>query len=416
LPTCPHAEVAHTEPLIKLDRQDHGFVSIVQTSFDRLLAGMVAAGQGLEAICLFLGLTPGIVFDNVVRLGLRSPSDRPYRRPGPRGWSVLDTTRLIVWRLAGVHPETIGLRLGRSAAAVRAKARRLGVPAPPRSALHRLDPASLADPEPDVFRALAAADGASCASTPAELCGRAAGPMILRGGTGQPACVPAASSAAAAPLAPAARLVPERAATARSIAARGCGRRLERSPGQRELALPQVVRTAPRAATTAVASAPAKPAAVAPTEPKVPNSEAEVDFDNLRWVGHVKEPLKNRVVVWVLGMLKLGGLHWTCIPDRIAKTRSAAASLMTRADVPCDRDRSKFSETFNEAAARATLRASGYIVERDSSSGSYFWKLKTDYGVRHNRQYRRKLGFAEKYSSQEITLITARDLALRGAA
>jgi hypothetical protein len=38
---------------------------------------------------------------------------------------VLDTVRLIAWRIAGVHPEVIGLRLGRSANAVRAKARRL---------------------------------------------------------------------------------------------------------------------------------------------------------------------------------------------------------------------------------------------------------------------------------------------------
>ena len=111
--------------------------------FDRVLTGMVAAGQGIEALCRYLGLSRAALDHNLIRLGLRTPHDRPLRRPGPKGWSVLDTMRVIFWRSIGIHPETIGLRLGRSATAVRAKSRRLGVPTPDPEILHRVDPADL---------------------------------------------------------------------------------------------------------------------------------------------------------------------------------------------------------------------------------------------------------------------------------
>ena len=65
---CIPVAVEHDKPAIKHDRTDHGFAGAVRTSFDRLLAGMVAAGQGLEAICLYLGLTQATVLANVVRL------------------------------------------------------------------------------------------------------------------------------------------------------------------------------------------------------------------------------------------------------------------------------------------------------------------------------------------------------------
>ena len=90
--------------------------------FDRVLAGMAAAGHGIEAICLYLGLTRTVLLEHVVRLGLATPHDRPLRKSGPRGWSVLETMCLIAWRVLGVHPETICARLGRSVNAVRAKA------------------------------------------------------------------------------------------------------------------------------------------------------------------------------------------------------------------------------------------------------------------------------------------------------
>ena len=69
--------------------------------FDAVLAGMVAAGQGIEAICLYLDLSRAALDDHLVRLGLRTPHDRPRRKLGPRGWSEIDTRRLIAWRVCG---------------------------------------------------------------------------------------------------------------------------------------------------------------------------------------------------------------------------------------------------------------------------------------------------------------------------
>src|SRR5208337_1216427 len=372
---------------------------------------MVAAGQGLEAICLYLGLTQAAVFANVVRLGLKSPSDRPYRRPGPRGWSVLDTTRLIVWRLAGVHPETIGLRLGRSANAVRAKARRLGIPAPPRSSLRRLDPQSLADPEPGVFRALAdAADGLSGRDA-ADLCGRAAGPVSIRGGAGWPSRDPASASISPLPQPVPAVQAEGTAPSARQFRAHGRALGLERPPGQRELALLHVVGSAPR-----VSEAPDAVAERRPPVVDAPQSEAEVDLGgDLRWIGQVAHPLQSEVAVWAASMLYLGGLHWKQIAKRIGKTVGGTRSLLSRAELPRDPDRRKFSDWFDERAARATLAASGYEVAQDRESKRCFWRHKKDRAtVRRDRQYRLEHGLVERYSRQSITLITAADLGGEG--
>lgn len=154
--------------------------TIAVVSFDHVLAGMVRAGQGIEAICCFLGLCRTVLDDHLVRLGLSRPHDRPLRKPGPRGWSDEDARRLIAWRLAGVHPEIIGQRLDRqrSANAVRAKARRLGLEPPPRKLLYKPTPETLRDPAPGpLFRA----QSPTRAATPAELCGTVAGEVSVRG-------------------------------------------------------------------------------------------------------------------------------------------------------------------------------------------------------------------------------------------
>ena len=160
--------------------------------FDRVLAGMVDADLGIEAICLYLGLIPAVLLGLVVRLGLATPHDRPMRKPGARCWSVLDTMRLIAWRVAAVHPETIGARLGRSANAVRAKARRLRLPVPDRKALRKLDPGILENPLPGFGFADPANASRSDAATesPASLCGRAAGQASIGGSLGRTEVLP----------------------------------------------------------------------------------------------------------------------------------------------------------------------------------------------------------------------------------
>ena len=99
--------------------------AVVLFPYDDVLRGMVAAGQGIEALCLFLGLTRSHLDDHLARLGLAMPHDRPLRQAGAHGWSIMDTMRLIAWRMAGVHTVIIGEKLGRSAGAVRSKARLL---------------------------------------------------------------------------------------------------------------------------------------------------------------------------------------------------------------------------------------------------------------------------------------------------
>ena len=158
---------------------NHGLLSLllglaraIVFPFDKVLAGMIGAGLCAEALCEFLGLPRDRLDEHIVRLNLKTPADKPLRRPSAKGWSIDDTKRLIAWRCVGVHPEVIGARLSkqRSANAVRAKARRLGLEAPSRKALFRPDPASLRDPPPD------SAPGTDHGS-PAANCGRAAGPV-----------------------------------------------------------------------------------------------------------------------------------------------------------------------------------------------------------------------------------------------
>ncbi len=64
----------------------HSLVAAVVCPFDRVLAGMVGAGFGIAAICLYLDLTRAALDLSLARLGLRTPHDRPLRvsaRPAP---------------------------------------------------------------------------------------------------------------------------------------------------------------------------------------------------------------------------------------------------------------------------------------------------------------------------------------------
>jgi hypothetical protein len=109
------------------------------SALDCVLAGMVARGLGIEAICLYLELTQAALLARVVALDLATPHDRRLRKPGGRNpWSVADTRRFIGWWLEGIHPASIGEQLGRSTGGVRAKARRLGLPRRDRKLLVRL--------------------------------------------------------------------------------------------------------------------------------------------------------------------------------------------------------------------------------------------------------------------------------------
>jgi hypothetical protein len=444
----------------------------VRFPFDAVLAGMVAAGQGIHAICLYLGLTRPALDDHLVRLGLRTPHERALRKPGPRGWSVLDTIRLIAWRLAGIHPDTIALRLGRSANAVRAKARRLGIPRPDRRALQRVDPATLEDPVPG-FGIGSQGAGEPLPRSPSlsQVCGTSAGPVSARDDGDAAGMVelrarlpangpPAAGRACRDEVArrpaggrewPLFRVVPEAETVRTSLAdaAPGSGlagrkrdrasgkEAVRRAEGQPELPLFPIVSGAesplkphglfarePRAQPTLAGLGPvgrkspaaepfreADPAA-RKSDHAIPRTEAEVCLSgDLLWIGTAKKPLGNRAIVWVLGMLYFGGLHWTKIAERIGKTQRATASLLHRCWVPRDRDRTKFGDVFDEESARATLKSSGFELAHDDEAKEYFWRHQKDRAkVRHNRKRRREMGRLDAYRSEEIRLITRRDL------
>jgi hypothetical protein len=367
--------------------------------FDCVLAGMVAAGQGIEAICLYLGLTRAALDGGLARLGLQTPHERPLRKPGARGWSVLDTIRLIAWRVAGVHPETIGQRLERSPAAVRAKARRLGIPKPQRSALRRLDPATLADPLPGFAAPRPGSAESPLSST--NVCGTAAG---------------FAWSRAERPPDPALALRPvEPCARPRPPAGRAKPRRM---PGaaQRELPLFRVV---PAGEQRVPASASpnldrAAPPAVVPASAPAPvdPDPAERAAGDLAWIGRLRKIEANEEAVLILSMRYFGGQHWKKIAEAAGATAGRIRTALTRIWLPRDYDRSKFYNTYSPDQARATVRGCTYELIRDTTSGQFFWRDRKDRRtVTTSRETRRAKGMIseyERYRSQLITLAPRR--------
>jgi hypothetical protein len=345
--------------------------AVVFFPFDEVLRGMLAAGQGTEALCLFLGLSRASLDDHLVRLDLATPHDRPLRKPGARGWTVLESICVIWWRGIGVHPEIIGKRLGRTAGAVRSKCRRLGMRAPARNLLHKPDPNSLRDPSPGCFWPNAAqksAEASAAPATPTAVCGRVAGVTSFRGSDPEKTFERGKSPA-----------------TGAKIYGMFGG-----SIGQRELPLFGVVGGKDRQGVNdAMAQVDRNVAKLAHPihELVVPKTFEEVDFSgDLRWIGKTRRPLMNKVAVWICGMLYLGGLHWTEAAKRVGMSSSAFRTFKTRAGIPVELNRKRFSEVFDEPAARATLAASGLKLRQCLSAvdgnGNWFWVERSDFGTR----------------------------------
>ena len=323
--------------------------------FDRLLACMVSAGQGIQALCLLLSLSRATLDEHIIRLGIATPHDRPIRGGGPKAWSLKDTLRLIVWRLAGVHPEVIGLRLDtpRSANAVRAKARRMGIPCPERKALHKPHPDTLRDPWTWHFMATIMLAGRVPGQTADEALKR------LR-----ESAVANAAEVVSLPV------KEERPARKRNKAA-----------GQRELPFFGIV----------------PDQAVKKVEPpkilKVPSAENQVDFkENLAWFSGLKGRTKaqtNRVAVWIAFMLMAGGLHYKEAAKKLGVTPAAFRTFKTNVAIPSDSDRRKMGNVFDLDAAEATLNRSGYELRRCLKSNNWFWAKKSEKGVRLSPPLRR---------------------------
>ena len=316
---------------------------------------MSAAGQGIQALCLLLSLSRATLEEHVVRLGLATPHDRPMRRGGPKAWSLMDTLRLIIWRLAGVHPEVIGQRLDvpRTANAVRSKARRMGLLCPKRADLHRPEAAALRDPDPVILAALMQA------GSPSELTADQVVSnlrhLVLRP-VNEPVVLP--TTAARRPAKPA------------------------KNSGQREFPFFQIV---PERGDEAARPAP-------PVIFNIPTDETKVDFtESLAWFANLRgrfKPQTNRVAVWIGFMLVAGGLHYKEAAKLLGVTPAAFRTFRTRVGIPSDSDREKMGATFDFEAAKATLARSGYELQRCLKSDHWFWRKKTEKGVRYSPQFR----------------------------
>jgi hypothetical protein len=356
---------------------------------DALLRGMAAAGQGSQAICLYLGLARIALEDHLAVLGVPTPHDRPPRSGGKRPWSLPDTIRLIAWRMAGVHPESIARRLGRSVGSIRSKCRRLGIPAPSRKALRRLDPADLPDVRVDWWRTGLTLQPV----TPVGKCGTAAGPASIAGSAfGPPMEPPAGEAVARTGDGASQRRVPaSRSAEAESArqtqslgdlapavrdpSPKGLKRADGRSPRppratvQREMPL---LRADTRG--EAVVDAPV-PQAKGVRESIIPRKEEEVDFaDDLTWIGRSETAVqRDRISVWIIGMFFMAGLHWLEVARRVGIKTSVLKDLRWRLGIPrCDRH--KMTTVFHEILARETCEDSGYVVKRCIRSGKFFWE------------------------------------------
>ena len=371
------------------------FAAAALFPFDDVLRGMVRAGQGIEALCLFLGLTRVLLNGHLARLGLATPHDRPLRKPGAKSWSIMDTIRLIAWRMAGVHPEIIGQRLSRSAGAVRSKARRLGLRPPPRHLLHKPDPNSLRDPEPGFGWRDAAKPATTM--TPESGCGRLAGVITWRGRE------TAVSNAEAA----------EKASNQNAAGFfRG-------SIGQGELPLLGVVGGSD---TNQKKPAPAKKyrelaelAAVIPGF-KVPRTKEEIDLnDDLTWMGKIARPLTHELIVWACGTLMMSGLHYKHVAKRVGMTERAFSTFRTRCSIPVDEDRTKYGHVFDEQIARDTLKESGYKLRQCMTAsqcrdgkGNWFWVERNDRGTRLSPPKRKRDYWIEgRYN--KITILKGKD-------
>lgn len=124
-PSC-HAETkGEANPLYR--RLDHVLRS-------KVLAGLVASKCGMDAICAILGLPEAFILDEVVRLGLSTPSSvvRP-RKTTSRSWRFDEIGQLILGWTAAMPAKSISITLTRSPGAIYSKARALGLPRRSRS-------------------------------------------------------------------------------------------------------------------------------------------------------------------------------------------------------------------------------------------------------------------------------------------
>ena len=381
--------------------------------YDSVLVGMVAAGLGLEAICLFLGLSGAALQHNLVRLGLEQPHGRPLRKGGRKAWSTLDVMRLIAYRVACVHPATIALKLDRSVSGVYAKLRRLGVPAPARSSLRRCNVASLPEPQLDF--------GFPAQET--ELGGSRLPPTTSN------LAIPVERKPSPSPSSIERSTVSLPSSTRK--AARGATRSQRELPLLRNLPAGDV--SAPDSNTSASPSVPHQQTPILSPETGSPVVWAGVHVGGVPVAYMSDDELAGRltkrfivrdpVAIMNLTIRILGGWSYTAAAERLGTTASKLASLLNFIDLPRDSDRTKYCDTYDLECGVFTLKLSTYSLERcrqypDRSplQQSLFWWDKRAKGQKISRKARMKrFEFLdrERHRSQPINLIRLSELVAR---
>ncbi len=388
---------------------------------DRVLAGMVAVGLGMEAICLYLGLSPGVLQDSLIHLGLATPHDRPLRKSGARGWSVLDIMRLIAWRVAGIHPETIAARLStpklpRSANAVRAKARRLGLKPPARKMLRRVDPSTLVDPIPGFgFHSPPTSAPSHPFDSKTARCGTAFGSVRTRSECSSAPPVHAGSESHD----PSSRDIvfpppsdsPANQAERDPIAPAGY-RRVGATPDSAVQRDPQQARIIQTPATSshptggsaerpgdvrpAATTMPSKSsAALAPPLP-IDLSRGFAPDQDLTWVGKSERVAFNEQLVRLVSLRAFGGEHWKLTAKLLGFTEPALRTLRTRIDLPTDISCSRKGGEYDHERALSVLAKSGWELYKDiDAGGRWFWRRKGS-GQRRSLYTQRLRGLIDK--------------------
>ena len=106
--------------------------------FAALVPAIIGRGHGLRDLCFFFAMQAELLLDAIVRCGLPTPPDRPYRTYCRAGaWTPEQIRQLMICWPTGAYATVIAQRIGRSAGSVRYKAKWLGLPARPRSSLRR---------------------------------------------------------------------------------------------------------------------------------------------------------------------------------------------------------------------------------------------------------------------------------------
>jgi hypothetical protein len=371
--------------------------------FDPLLAGMIRAGLGVEAVCSYLGLSRDILDYNLVRLDLPTPHDKPRPKGGRRVWMDDELRCAIYWRCLGIHPESIGIGLNRSTGAVRSKMRRIGVPAPDRKKLHKVDPGTLDRSALPEFGF--PVPSGKHAPPPAQSLPPSA---IHPGETDHNvvSTVPATHQGASA----------ARPAAPKNKAVRKGGKAVV--PGQRDLTLPSFLPPskpdpAPAApidvaiVETPAEAAPEKPVAVcnAADIGEIPRVVGPADLiEQYRVAGKVRHPDANEAYLTWLTLLYRGGMHYKAIAAYVGRSASAVQAILYRMQIPRAWDRSKFGWTCDLECAVAELRQWKFELYRCTSKPEIpekerplFWRRKGATGNRRRRCARLKNKELDEY-------------------